>query len=331
MDPEFSNRIGAAHERFVPGPPRGELIEIEHFARYWWATPLAYGRRVLDAGCGVGYGTVMLAEAGATETVGIDVSSEAVRAADAGQRAGASFLEGDLRALPFDAGRFDLVVCFEVIEHVDEQDTVIRELVRVLAPDGIIAMSSPNRDVYVPGNPHHVREYVPDELRDALARHFVQVELYRQHDWTATAILNDAQVKDESLSELHDVPVGKLLRRERGSEPYTIALAGRAPLPQMPGRVVLGGVAEIRAWLTELRTLREASHWSEQVIKARTLERDRARENVAGLERIEAQLRTENATLLSELEQVRTLMRDTVGSVSWRITQPLRALGRLRR
>jgi SAM-dependent methyltransferase len=323
VDADLSDRIGQADERFVPGTANGELIEVEHLARYWWASQAAEGRAVLDAGCGVGYGSVMLARAGASEVVGVDLSDKAVVAAAAGAPANATFLTGDVHALPFEDDRFDLVVCFEVIEHVEGQDEVIAELARVLAPGGILALSSPNRDVYPAGNPHHVHEYVPDELRVALAAHFANVELRRQHDWLASAVLGDGQVAEQLLRELDDVRVGKVFPRGQDSERYTVALASERPLPALPGRVALGGETEPRAWLQELRELR-------RLAEALTAERDHARDNVADLQAIEAQLRSENGQLLGELEQIRARLRAVHLSLSWRITRPLRALRKLR-
>jgi SAM-dependent methyltransferase len=330
VDTDLSNRVGEADERFVPSTNRGSLVEAEHLLRYWWAAQLASGRRVLDAGCGVGYGTAMLAAAGAQETVGVDLSSDAVNAAAAGAQA-ATFMEGDVHALPFEDDRFDVVVCFEVIEHVDRQDEVIAELDRVLAPSGVLLISSPNRGVYPPGNPHHVHEYVPEELLAALHRRFPQVELRRQHQWMASAVLDDEQAADDTLAERRDVRIAKVFGGEPASESYTLGLASHDPLPPVSSRVVLGAPAEVRTWLDELRTLREATDWSEKVIEARTLERDRARENIAGLQGVEAQLRSDNATLLADLERLRNTLRDIHGSLSWRATRPLRAVQRLRR
>ena len=334
VEPDLSN----SGERFVPGDSHGELIETEHLARYWWASQLAPGRRVLDAGCGVGYGTAMLARAGATEAVGVDVAPEAVRAAAANAPQDASFREADLRALPFADASFDLVVCFEVIEHVAEQDAVIAELARVLSPDGVLAISSPNRDVYLPGNPHHVHEYVPDELRAALERCFAAVRLYRQHDWTTSAVLADAQAADGSLAELDGLRAAKTLAREPGSEPYTIALAGPGALPDPPGRAILGAAAEIRGWLQEIGTLRDETHRQEQVVAALTAERDSARADVAALQAVEATLREEQAVLVAdqdvlhaELEQVRAALRTVHASLPWRASElARRAAGRVR-
>jgi 2-polyprenyl-3-methyl-5-hydroxy-6-metoxy-1,4-benzoquinol methylase len=328
VEADLSNRVGDADERFVPGSARGSLIEAQHLARYLWATPLARGRRVLDAGCGVGYGTAMLGDAGAAEAVGVDISAAAVEAASDGAPSNTSFLTGDVHALPFDDGRFDLVVCFEVIEHVDRQDEVIAELARVLAPGGVLALSSPNRDVYVRGNPHHVHEYVPQELRAALERCFAHVDLYRQHDWMTSAVLDDAQVAVDGVGEALDLRLAKVFGERPGSEPYTIALASRQPLPVVAGTAVLGAAAEARAWLEELSQLRDDVGRNGHMITSLTVERDRARADVATLQDIEEQLRSDVNLLVGELEQVRTTVRAMRGSVSWRLTRPLRDVRR---
>ena len=65
--------VESTGERLVPDLQRGELIYAEHLARYFLASQLAAGRRVLDAGCGEGYGTAILAAAGAASVVGVDV------------------------------------------------------------------------------------------------------------------------------------------------------------------------------------------------------------------------------------------------------------------
>jgi SAM-dependent methyltransferase len=316
VDAELSNRVGEAFERFVPGAGQGELIELEHLVRYRWVGALAAGRRVLDAGCGVGYGTALLARAGATEAVGVDVSAEAVAAAAAAAPANARFLTGEIHALPFGDGEFDLVVCFEVIEHVERQDEAIAELARVLSESGVLAISSPNRGVYPEGNPHHLHEYTPDELRAALQPHFAHVALRRQHDWVASAVLDDDQAADASLTQHEDVRLAKAQGTAPTTEAYTLALASRQPLPNPPAQAVLGGVNEIREWL-----------------RLQAVDRDlaQARADVATLQGVEAQLRADNATLLGELEQVRAALRRVHQSLSWRATRPIRGLKRLKR
>lgn len=310
MEADLSNRVGDALERFVPGPRRGELIESEHLARYWWASGLVAGRRVLDAGSGVGYGTALLARAGAVDAVGVDVSPEAVAAAAEAHPA-PSFAVGDICALPFEGGSFDVVVCFEVIEHVERQDEAIAELARVVAHDGVLAISSPNRGVYPEGNPHHLHEFTPDELRAALAPHFAHVELRRQHDWIASAVLDDAAAASDDLSPL-DVATGKIVGLAPGAETYTLALASRAPLPVPAARLVLGSIDEVRDGLLA-------------GARAKT-----ALDDVAYLQRVEAELRADNARLLEQVDHLRAALRAIHGSLAWRLTMPLRALRRLR-
>jgi 2-polyprenyl-3-methyl-5-hydroxy-6-metoxy-1,4-benzoquinol methylase len=309
VDADLSGRIGQAVERFVPGTADGELIEVEHLARYRWAGQLVAGRTVLDAGCGVGYGSAMLARAGAGEVVGLDLSATAIEAAREAAPANASFVVGDVHALPFAAGRFELVVCFEVIEHVESQDDVIAELARVLAPGGVLAISSPNRDVYPAGNPHHLHEYVPEELRSAVAAHFEHVQLRRQHAWLASAVLDDEQAADASLQPRDDVRVAKTLGRDPGTEPFTIALASREPLPATTGGVLLSALADA----------------------ALGAELESARTDIAALRLVEDGLRNDAATLLGELDDKRAELRSVYGSVSWRLTEPLRRAKRLRR
>jgi SAM-dependent methyltransferase len=311
VEADLSNRVGYAAERFVPGERRGELIEVEHLARYWWVSTLAAGRRVLDAGCGVGYGTALLARAGAADAVGIDVADEALAAAAAASPE-LEFTQADVHDLPFPDDRFDVVVCFEVIEHLERQDEAIAELARVLTPDGVLAMSSPNRGVYPTGNPHHVHEYRPDELRAALSVHFAHVELHRQHDWVASAVLDDGAVASADLTVL-EADAGKAVGLPPDSETYTIALAAHRLLPNVPGRVVLGSVDEVRDGLL-------------QGLRAKT-----ALDDVARLQRVEAQLREENRILLDALEEVRGTLRAIHGSLLWRGTRPLRRLARRRR
>src|SRR5690349_12094180 len=149
MTVDLADFVNGTPGRFVPAQMRGELVEVQHLARYAWATALAPGRRVLDAGCGLGYGAAMLADAGAESVAAVDLAAEIIDVArdQTGDRV--TFEVADLRSLPFADDAFDLVVCFEVIEHIEEQPAALDELRRVLAPGGVLAISSPNPDVNV--------------------------------------------------------------------------------------------------------------------------------------------------------------------------------------
>jgi len=176
-------------ERVVPGLVDADLFN-EHLARYRFAARFSArfngGGRVLDAGCGTGYGT---AEFNAAERiVAMDISEAAVaHAKRAFGRPGVCFLTGDCASLPFAEGSFDLVAAFEVIEHLDRWRDLLTEARRILQPGGVLLVSTPNKAYYAETraaagpNPYHVREFEYREFEDALQEVFPHVRLWSQN------------------------------------------------------------------------------------------------------------------------------------------------------
>jgi SAM-dependent methyltransferase len=221
--------VEASGERFVPEAMGGQLIEAEHVARYALAAQLAGGRRVLDAGCGVGWGTAVLVAAGASSATGVDLDADAIansrlRVADA------HFEVGDLAQLPWDAESFDLVVCFETLEHVREQDQALDELTRMLAPDGLLLVSSPNPRVYPAGNPFHRHELTPEELEAAVHKRLANVALWKQHTQIASIVVREGDLPPGESCEVLARTVAPLAS---GSDPYSLVIAARGPLPSL--------------------------------------------------------------------------------------------------
>jgi len=173
------NALAFTGERFTPECQRE--IWYEHMHRYALARRLVAGRDVLDAACGEGYGTALLATA-ARRAVGVDNSAEAVE--HARRRYGGDFRQGDVTALADADDSFDAVVSFETIEHLAAQREMLAEFRRVLRPDGFLLISSPDRKAYSDdsgySNPHHVRELYRDEFEALLAEHFPAVRLLGQ-------------------------------------------------------------------------------------------------------------------------------------------------------
>jgi SAM-dependent methyltransferase len=363
-------------ERFDPATMHGEIIHAEHVARYRWAASLAHGRRTLDAGCGTAYGSALLAAAGASAVVGVDLAADVLDDARPRMPANVTLESGDVTALPCEDASFDLVVCFEVIEHLEERSRALDEFRRVLAPGGLLALSSPNREVYPPGNPHHVHEYTPDELEAELASRFEFVSLSRQHTWIGSAVLDDETFRTGEDGDLGAcVGVRKLAADEPGAELYTVALASATPLPDPVTTLELATAVELRRW-DELwheqamalehqeRLLREQAElltehdrvfaqdainrerlWNELAeLRAQLarIEPELARvpaldAQLAELVQLNDELAARNAELRARQESydqlVETAERYTVlvGSSSWRLTRPLRALGALAR
>ncbi len=165
----------------------------EHWHRYHYLLPVAAGRRVLDVACGAGYGSALLRQTAAT-VHGVDISAEAIAHARGLYAADANlqFSEASCTALPFADGSFDLVVSFETIEHIEAQAAFLDEVRRVLTPEGVFVVSSPNKAEYSDrrgfSNEFHVRELYRDEFEALLSPRFMHRRWLGQRNLFASVI-----------------------------------------------------------------------------------------------------------------------------------------------
>jgi SAM-dependent methyltransferase len=173
-------------ERIIPGQVDVDLLN-EHVARYTFAARLARGKRVLDAGCGAGYGSAELAQA-ADSVIGVDRAPEAIGFARANYALpNLRFEQASCEALPHPGGSFDLVVAFEVIEHLYNWREFLLEARRVLAPAGQLIISTPNKLYYTESrgptgaNPFHVHEFDFEEFQSELQGVFAHVSMYLEN------------------------------------------------------------------------------------------------------------------------------------------------------
>ena len=213
--PEAASAAGTSleftGERFVPGT-QGEIAH-EHWHRYAFARGLVAGRRVVDVACGEGYGSALLAS-GAPEVLGVDIDPRAVAHAAARYQAGnLRFAVGSATALPLTDAAVDAVVSFETIEHLPQQAqaAMIAEFARVLAPRGMLVLSSPNRPQYSDArgyrNPFHLHELDRGEL-DALLRDAFPVRRwFRQRRYVGSALWSEegGAVHEAWSGDAHDV------------------------------------------------------------------------------------------------------------------------------
>ena len=325
-------------ERVIPGQDDADLLN-EHRARYWFARRYASGKTVLDAACGTGYGSALLAET-APSVVGVDIARDAVEYARAHFTApNLRFAQADCLALPFAAGRFDLVVAFEIIEHLDNPEAFLAELRRVLDPSGLLILSTPNRLYYTDDrgeiNPFHRREFCYAEFDEILRPLFPHCAiLFQNHvaalavsgpgaELSATAVSADCFVPERSAASA--APSMEAARR--GAHFFVALCSARplgpvAPLLYLPfaGNLLRERELYIHLLRTECRELqhhlsRLQADYDSKIAWALSLEQDVAKAR--------GDLRSLQADYEQDLEKargdLRSLQADYESKIAWAV------------
>jgi SAM-dependent methyltransferase len=159
-------------ERLHRGDDLFAVDLARHEAAYAFARPHATRGRILDLGCGSGYGTRALVGS-ADMVVGLD----RVRPDVASRSDGTNFLRAELPGLPLSPRAFDLIVSFQVIEHFEDPTDYVDALSDPLREDGLAIVTTPNLLMSDGVNPYHVHEYLADELAECLGHRFGEVEM----------------------------------------------------------------------------------------------------------------------------------------------------------
>ena len=289
----MDSKLTFTGERFLPSCT-GE-IAYEHWHRYAFARRFAAGRRVLDAACGEGYGTAFLATV-AESTVGVDIDIATIEHARAtyGESAHLRFIAASCTGFPLPSASIDLVVSFETIEHLsaEEQRQMLSEFARVMRPEALLILSSPNKRLYSDArnfvNQYHLQELDRDALTRLLARHFPDQRWFAQRlaCWSALWKEGDRSAGETVRAEalLGDAAeVGPCVIPEAM---YFVVVAARseAALPQLD---------------TELSLFTDAD---ESVLK-------RAEQSAAEVLRLDALLKEHDRSLDKQAEHVRHLER----------------------
>ena len=172
-------------ERLVPGDIEWRKHIASHLQRYRFASQFVRGKRVLDAGCGVGYGCSFLAKAGALDVVGVDIDKDALALAE--ERfayPSVRFIRDDCQAMDLVEGRFDVIIALESFEHFADVRRFLGRVAQLLCPGGVFVCSTPNGDQTCLDNPFHVKEYTYGEFEEVLREFFSDVTVLGQH-WSA--------------------------------------------------------------------------------------------------------------------------------------------------
>lgn len=229
---------GKRYTSGVEGP-----IQREHYHRYLFSLRYCVDKRVLDVASGEGYGSFLLGQV-ARSVIGVDIDQKAIDFANKNYISErVSFRRGDAAKLPIEDHSVDVVVSFETVEHFADQADFVIEIDRVLHSDGLVIMSSPNREIYSDAqnyqNPFHVHEMNKAEFVNLLGLRFPHIRLLEQGAVLGSVMLplHGEQNGNVEGFTTHD---GRQFQRQAGvpGAPYFVALAARAPVPEPPQSVL---------------------------------------------------------------------------------------------
>jgi SAM-dependent methyltransferase len=337
-------------ERYTPDV--ADKIQHEHFHRYLAALQLCAGKDVVDLGCGEGYGTALIGTLAAS-VIGIDASAETIEHARASHGSSSvRFMTADATVTTLPSDSADIVVSFETIEHLEDHDGFMAEVVRLLRANGLLLLSTPDRSRYLRGsdpNPYHLRELNGDELRSLLEHSFAAVQIGGQRSDSASTI--DFHSNAGRTSTYFDRRSAESFEEasELRSPLYLIAIAGHGELPDIAPSTLFDGEylpslhedyhrALADVWMEvgsrdrRINELAEAARTSDELLQAIVDELAAVRTE---LELRESQLTDQGQQLtslridLSEQSRLLSVARAELaaahGSLSWQITAPLRA------
>ncbi|HRU07621.1 MAG TPA: class I SAM-dependent methyltransferase, partial [Candidatus Brocadiia bacterium] len=223
-------------ERFVPWVD-DPTVALEHLHRYRLAQRAAAGRRVLDLACGEGYGSFLLSQT-ALAVTGLDLDAAAVRHATFRyRRPNLTYVTGSMLDIPLPGtGLFDLIVCFEALEHISDHNRLLAEVKRLLVPGGVFLVSTPHKEIYSGQsgytNPFHVKELSFAEFRALLAKTFRNSTFMGQNVFAGSVIFPLESAAGPGVHGAIRRASGEYQHEELGASAarYFIAAASDAPL-----------------------------------------------------------------------------------------------------
>lgn len=196
-----NNSLEFTGERFTPECVRE--IWYEHYHRYAFVKRLVKGKRVLDAACGEGYGSDILSQY-AKQVTGIDIDTKSITHAQVRyKKENLDFINESVTQLPCADNTFDVIVSFETLEHLEQQQEMLCEFNRVLKDDGLLIISTPDKKLYSDetgfDNEYHVKELYKSEFKNLLDQHWKAQSWYAQA-MCFNSILEKIDSKDRQYS-----------------------------------------------------------------------------------------------------------------------------------
>ena len=218
------------------------LLYRRHFFAYEQAIKRSSGRSVcLDIACGLGYALPTLKQEFET-VLALDMADNAL---DGLPKGCAHLLQADARQIPVQTSTVDVVLAFQIIEHMNESDGVqlVREIQRVLKPGGTGFITTPNAKWRLlmgqrPWNPYHVHEYTPkDVVRLAERTGLGKKSIYGVLGINGAQEIERARVKQSRLSVWGGRMGAGVNRRLRKIWPKDVDFAGNRLSTELDAKV----------------------------------------------------------------------------------------------
>jgi 2-polyprenyl-3-methyl-5-hydroxy-6-metoxy-1,4-benzoquinol methylase len=237
-------------ERYIPWM-EGSEIHYEHLHRYRFAKEFVKDKKVLDLACGEGYGSFMLSEE-ADEVIGVDIDKVTTRHASSRYiNKNLKFIEGSITDVPVKGEKiFDVVVCFEAIEHITEHDKLMSEVKRLIKEDGVFIVSTPNKYVYSSQpnfqNLFHLKELYFDEFKALLDHNFKNTLFYGQKVYPSSNIFPLSSFS--GITSQYVIEKGEkdflFTQPEKKQALYFIAISSNGPLEGVISNSYLVDISE---------------------------------------------------------------------------------------
>jgi O-antigen biosynthesis protein len=262
--------------RFVPWSS-DPILGLEHIHRYRWVQKMVANKRVLDIACGEGYGSALLAQT-ARHVIGVDLDLVALKHARARyQLANITFIQANAEQFALAPHSLDVAVCFETLEHLSAHDALLSVLQPALTDDGILFISTPNKQVYTDEadfhNPHHARELYYAEFDALLKRYFNHVEIFGQ-----AVVVGSVLSQNQDGVFLHNTQQLEVAVFEQTSDQrivttdtklaprYFVACCSRQPIPRHISALLLSSQPFANTVLTDLTSaLHKSDEYARQV------------------------------------------------------------------
>jgi 2-polyprenyl-3-methyl-5-hydroxy-6-metoxy-1,4-benzoquinol methylase len=174
---------------------------IEHLHRYAIANNYIEDKIVLDIASGEGYGSNIMSKK-ASHVYGVDIDIRAINEAKVKYKgANIEFLIGSTSQIPLDDNSIDVVVSFETIEHHEHHDEMMYEIKRVLKPNGILIISTPDKLFYSDErnfkNQYHLKELYKQEFVDLMLKNFNKMQLLTQKYINGNSLIEDDTINSK--------------------------------------------------------------------------------------------------------------------------------------